>query len=343
MKFVLILVIVVITSNVFGQIDTVAVGDSAIVYLYKKGEMHTCSTYKDTCYFVTFGASALKAPFFNSHPKGISFKPTSNGVFVDTCTVGSGWVYNRPPLCNWTPCYNSREQTNDTVIVKGIAYYDNSIKLRVHSKPSDSPIVFVPDSTRFVYEQTKLAITIYNNRPERVIFKNWAVVADTTFHMSVSVATESEVDSFAVEAHSFIHATLLFSTDVTPQLISQACNAELLMPCSSSNADTLFSSKLEFIFQSKPLFKKENKDKYQLLIFPNPGPTATISCYIPLTEYGPVSLGVFDVLGNKVLNLWDGVMKYGENSFSADLPIGIYFVRFSTRLGTQIHNLISTQ
>lgn len=79
--------------------------------------------------------------------------------------------------------------------------------------------------------------------------------------------------------------------------------------------------------------------------YPNPfNPTTTIEFYIPQTIDGEISLDLFDVLGNKLRTIKEGINSPGSYSYSfssGNLASGVYFYRLTgAYFSSQIRKMI---
>lgn len=349
MKFFALLILIISAASAFSQIDSTAVGDSSIVYKYKNSEMYTCSSYHDTCYYGTIGVSELKDPFYDSpYSRGVSFKPNVGGEFIDTCVVVSGWRYNSLPQCNWTPCYNNREYTRDTIIVKGTAYYDNRIKLSYGKDAYYGNVYFSVDTTGEKYTSYKryTNFTVFNNTDEEIICTEPKIDVNDSSLIHMDMYKNGIISTLVVPPHSYNAASLEFSTKATPANTEKKYVGQISIPFQGSAMDSVLLRPITLTFERKPIFKWINHRKYQIYIYPNPAHSATISCHIPGSideSVQPVQLSIFDVFGNKRITFLDGNVDSKDYHFAVDLPIGLYFVRFVTPEGTQTLNLISMQ
>lgn len=76
--------------------------------------------------------------------------------------------------------------------------------------------------------------------------------------------------------------------------------------------------------------------------FPNPFPASTRIRYM-LDEATPVTLSVWNLTGNRIAQLVDGVQEPGQHEVRFDaetLPSGTYFVRMETPGGVQSHRMV---
>jgi len=87
-----------------------------------------------------------------------------------------------------------------------------------------------------------------------------------------------------------------------------------------------------------------NLDTEQLIFnlqhpYPNPfNPVVNFDLDVSKTEY--INIDIYDVKGNRINNIWTGVLNYGIHSFNwdgTDQSTGIYFIKCSAK------NMISTQ
>ncbi len=90
------------------------------------------------------------------------------------------------------------------------------------------------------------------------------------------------------------------------------------------------------LFMSNPNFVDDLKTDVALSVFPNPVSNKSVIRY-NVTSKGNISLNIYDLLGNKVIHLFDGEKPAGRYKIafnSSGLQNGIYFVGFSA--GNQI-------
>jgi hypothetical protein len=89
--------------------------------------------------------------------------------------------------------------------------------------------------------------------------------------------------------------------------------------------------------------KPDRPDQFELLQnYPNPFNAQTTISYC-LPEAGPVTLSIYNIMGQKVATLMDGTQDTGEHQTiwnAGTVPSGIYFYRLTTVNVTQIKRMI---
>ena len=87
----------------------------------------------------------------------------------------------------------------------------------------------------------------------------------------------------------------------------------------------------------------------ELRVLPNPSASARTIDFV-LSEAGPVTLAIYDVVGRRIATIFEGVMPEGRQTVrwqgrsEADIRLvpGLYFARLSTATGTRSVSLIQT-
>jgi hypothetical protein len=126
--------------------------------------------------------------------------------------------------------------------------------------------------------------------------------------------------------------------------VSLALNATIIdesNPESVNDSGTMWLPPDEYVILSSD--PEATPDAFQLSEnYPNPfNPTTTFSYSVPQT--GPVQLAIFNVIGQQIQTLVDGVVPSGVhqvNFEAVDLPSGIYLYRLKTSDGALVRKMI---
>jgi hypothetical protein len=254
-------------------------------------------------------------------------------------------VYNRPPRCMFSECNRQTTPTFDTVIVSGEGYYDNSVKLSYDKDTYYGNVYFSVDSTgeKYTSYMRYTSFTVFNNTDEEIICTAPKINVNDSSLIRMDMYKDDIISTLVVPSHSYNYASLQFSTTATPANTEKKYVGQIAIPFKGSTMNSLLLRPITLTFERKPIFKAVNYKRHQIYVYPNPAPSATISCHIPGSVDQPVQLSIFDVMGNKRLSFLDGMVDSKDYHFNIDLPIGMYFVKFVTSEWIQTLNLISTQ
>jgi len=79
------------------------------------------------------------------------------------------------------------------------------------------------------------------------------------------------------------------------------------------------------------------KQNFDIKIYPNPITNNDLIIDFDLEQKSNIEIDIFDVIGNKILNLYKGPGSTGKNSINSHLPFslnqGIYLIRLKTAQG----------
>ena len=273
-------------------------------------------------------------PTFNGTPPGLSIIVGPDGMVVDSTTWSIRWTPTNGQALEHTHAVQLRAEN-------GAGFVDQNFLItvrNVNDPPGTFNLTSPPSDTTFVF----------SNNP--AVFCTWTQSFDPdldTVRYTVQLDTVNTFDSPAL--HDTSAGTNL---SLHVQLPRATRDYYWRVKATDGQVATYSSQVRRFHITivtsvQEPKQKQKDKDEQAVLEqnFPNPfNPATTITYTIPKSGY--VRLAVFNLLGQEVAKIFEGVQSAGtyEVTFSKEeLPTGIYFYRIQAPGFVETRKMIITK
>ncbi len=263
----------------------------------------------------TQGVLYTYTPTFNGTPPGLRIVSGPEGMYVDSTTWSVRWI----------PTNQQALQHSHPILVRaenGAGFVDQQYTLLV-ANVNDPPDPFV-----LVSPPNDTTLNFVGNDPA-VLFV-WDPATDPDLDTLRYTLQTDTVSTFTSPA---LRDTLVgISTSKVLTFPRRNANYYWRVRVSDGQLTTLSSSYRRVIVTFTTPVKEEKEQETESGLeqnFPNPfNPTTTIAYAIP--KSGLVRLAVFNLLGQEVALIYEGVQNAGTHDVefrNFDLPSGIYFYR----------------
>jgi hypothetical protein len=253
----------------------------------------------------------------------VLFSPKKIGVEIDSASFITVWGCGYP-----RNLYVTADSSVYFFIVQGI---DSVVTI----KTKDKTIIVPIDTINRKYKGEAIPFYFYSNIADSVLFDDWKVDVDAasgiTFSIDSGGGTIFEYSSQPFTRKKQLNFT--FSTDLIPTDSAKTFQAIMKTRVRHGIVDSIYSTPLVFIFPPAPKsdVKRGTENDIEFSIYPNPS-SGIVTLRLSDVLAGPITIEIFDLLGNKKAVVAENVYVAGEKYLVFDtriLPNGEYFVRAS--------------
>jgi hypothetical protein len=340
------LLIAVCVQMVHGQVIRVPVGASYFVSKKSYSISHTsyCKNTSQVCIY-NLNTSVYETPNhgFNGrslsttnpdHNYPYSFYYTDNLKFYFTTDTVSSFndtvlydysLYNVKNDCG-AICPSSQSMS---VIERYniVSYYDSVVRVNNYGKDT---LTFERGLNDTYYDIMHYSFGIFNNLSDTLYCDSISIIADT----SVNIEMKSSVDTidytnFTVSPFNRATPNFNFSTNTVLFIDTTFVNSTISLYANSRGVDTVIAFPVAFQFnpKEKSIVSTKGRVNVNSLKVVNPITNGRLHLFVNLSQKVASIIECFDIMGNSINRVHDGLIDAGEHEFSAELPTGMYYVR----------------
>lgn len=294
--------------------------------VYCKNGIDSCIT---SAMGYDFPDGPLQPPFFiNWSPFPPSLMFLADTIMHVNVTARIDWRTTTPG----TRCTNCEAFYYTDVALDCASYYDDSV--HVFGSTSYSLCVFSMNGNQTAYNDTAIAagFAVYNNTIDTISIASYELRMDSSIDVLMTMSVDSETkSSLLISPRTYAKPVLKFASAAQPYSHQRDFNGALTVRITGPGMDSTFvrpvlirflptDADVSFLVSPEsPRLICENVSTTKRLLFLASSPT---------DEFAKIEL--FDVLGHKVRDLFEGPVGPKETRFEASMGPGMYFARMQT-------------